>query len=89
VRWQIDWTPQAEAHIALHGVGPSEVEEALSGGIAQQRERFGRLRVLGRSTAGRYLAVIVVPVGLGQIRVLTARDMDGSERRLYRRRRQP
>ena len=54
-----------------------------------RRSPRGRARyaALGRTEAGRYLAVIFVRRKESGINVITARDMDNSERRLYQRER--
>ena len=84
--WEITWTPEAEAHIARHGITPPEVNQALAGRIATRRVRGGLRLVLGRGEAGRYLTIVLRPVSGPRAKLVTAREMSPSERRLYRRR---
>jgi hypothetical protein len=89
-RWgvrEFQWDEENEAHIARHGVTPPEVEEVFFGRIAVKRSHSGRYLVLGKSGAGRYLAVVIEKLGGGWARVVTARDMASAERRLYAKRR--
>jgi uncharacterized DUF497 family protein len=79
----------AEVHIrdkilVKHGVDWEEVVEACSGrGRRLRRTRQGRYKLYGRTLAGRYLFVIVIPKGRGLWMVATARDMTANERRQY------
>lgn len=88
-RWGVrafDWDEANEAHIARHGVTPTEVEELFLGRIYVQRGKDGRYVVFGRTGAGRYLFLVVERLGDGGVRVIAARDMIDRERRLYLRR---
>ena len=71
-----------------HGVKISEVWEIFFGDMPPQIVRSERGRgtyvAFGQTDAGRYLAVFFVPQS-GVARVLSARDMDDSERRRYHR----
>jgi uncharacterized DUF497 family protein len=78
------WTSWSEEHVARHGVEWHEVEEALTPPIVSRPVSEGALKVLGRTYAGRYLAVIVSPDGdPPTVFVITARDMDDRERKQY------
>lgn len=82
---EVLWTEDSEAHIARHNVKPSEVEQALYARprlVAPGRE--GTIEVLGTSSSGRHLLVIVAESADGRDFVITARDMTISERRLFR-----
>lgn len=69
---------------AKHGVAFSEVEEAcLSERRHVRKGREGLYKVFAQSEAGRYLLVVLVNLGGGNWRVVTAREMTDSERRLY------
>ena len=90
LRWQDD----RAGHIARHQVVPTEVEEAVLGDQRALLERAGAARrdpsqtvyvVLGRTAAGRYLAVALIDEGRGVGFPLTARDMNRVERRRYSR----
>lgn len=69
-----------------HGVPFHEVEEACYAGQRHvRRGREGLYKVFSQTDAGRYLLVVLAEFGGGTWRVVTARDMTDSERRLYRR----
>ena len=88
-RWrfrEFDWDDANEEHIARHGVTPAEVEEVFFARVSAKRSRLGRYLILGRSSAGRYLSVVIEKMGGHAVRVVTARDMSPAERRLYARR---
>jgi hypothetical protein len=74
---EIRWEPWSEGHIAAHGVSPGDVEE-----VVHERPRLvgtgrdGTTLVWGRTAAGRYLLVVLVPdEGDSTVFVVTARDM--------------
>ncbi|TAK34302.1 MAG: BrnT family toxin [Chloroflexota bacterium] len=79
--------PDREDHIARHGVVVAEVEDITSGNpfISRTRQRYHRL--IGQTAAGRYLTVIVGFRGDGVYGLVTAREADQAERRLYQRHR--
>jgi uncharacterized DUF497 family protein len=69
-----------------HNVSFTEVEEAcLSDKRHVRRGKEGLYKVFGQSVAGRYLVVVLVYLGGGNWRVVTAREMTGDERRLHAR----
>lgn len=82
----ISWTEESEDHIARHRVTPEEVQEAL-----YTRPRWitpGRgetTLVFAMTDAGRYLLVVIAPALDGGVYVVTARDLNDSERRTFRR----
>lgn len=81
------WDERSEEHIARHGVHPFEVEEAVSDRDARfYRVGAERYAVLGATFAGRYLFVVLQPLGSGLAQVRTARDMSDPEKRRYKRR---
>ena len=68
-----------------HGVSFEEVEEAcLSEARHVRRSREGLYKLFSQTTAGRYILVVLVNLGRGTLKVVTAREMTDSERRLYR-----
>jgi uncharacterized DUF497 family protein len=69
-----------------HGVSHKDVEEAVYAAADVRRGREGLLKVFAQTDAGRYLLVVLAYLGHGAARIVTARDMTQSERRLYRRR---
>lgn len=82
---EVMWTEDSEAHIARHGVTPSEVEQVLYGRprlVVSGRDDT-RL-VLGTNMAGRHLLVVVTESADGRDFVVTARDMTDNEKRLFR-----
>ena len=86
---EIRWTEDSEEHIGRHGVSPEEVEDA-----AYARPRLvatghaGTRLVLGTTSAGRYLFVVLGEAADGSDYCVTARDMTDNERRLFRRKAQ-
>ncbi len=85
---QVAWDEWTVEHIARHGVTPDEVEEVLFARPLIQRTRGrGKNAVYfarGQTAAGRYLTIVFRYLGSQQARVITARDMSGSERKGYR-----
>jgi len=76
--------PILEKIEAKHGVSFEEAEEACLGEKTHvRRSREGLYKVFGRTLAGRYLLVVLIEVGGGVWRVVTARGMTNSERRQY------
>ena len=72
-------------HILRHGVVPNEVEEACYSNPLVIKTRENCYLVLGRSDTGRYLSIVLTSKGKGMVRVITARDMDYKERKLFER----
>lgn len=72
-----------------HGVETFEVEEALSNKPKIRRIEKGKREgedvymALGRTDAGRYLAILFIDKGNGEVLPLSARDMADKERRSY------
>ena len=69
-----------------HSVTFNEVEEAC---LSEQRHvrkgRDGLYKVFSRTITGRYILVVLVDLGGGIWKVVTARQMTDSERHLYKR----
>lgn len=89
---RIRWTSDRVAHIARHGLSPSDVEEAVfddPNGFSQRLKRAGRnpeqriCRYLGTNEEGRYIAFIFIYEGGRTAYPVTARGMTDSERRRY------
>ena len=69
-----------------HGVSFEEVEEAcLSEARHVRRSREGLYKLFSQTTAGRYILVVLVNLGRGVWKIVTAREMTDSEKRLYSR----
>lgn len=81
---ELGWTEDSEEHIARHGVSPGEVETVVHTRPRWTRPgRAGTDLVYGTTDAGRYLLVVLAPGPDGRWFVVTARDMDTAERRLF------
>lgn len=81
-----DWDEGNIEHIARHGVETWEAEEAaMESGRVPFPAHGGRVGVIGATEDGRVL-VVVMERGGGTMRVITARDASGNEKRSYRRR---
>jgi len=82
---EIRWTEGSEAHIARHNITPYEVEQAL---YTRPRlavpGRENTTEVLGTTTAGRHLLVVVTEAADGRDYIITARDMTTNEKRTFR-----
>ncbi len=78
------WDEDTIEHLANHGIPPEEVEDvAFEGSPSIRKGRYGRRYLYGKTTGGRYLFVVYVLVGREIAKVITARDMDSKERKLY------
>jgi uncharacterized DUF497 family protein len=82
-RWDFDTVE----HMANHSVSPDEVEEAaFDDGPYIRRGRQDRRYLYGQTIGGRYLFVVYVLLPKNEAKVITAREMDEKEKRLYLRR---
>jgi uncharacterized DUF497 family protein len=82
---EILWDDWNEEHIARHGVRPDEVEDVVrSSSTYAERRGNGTYGLLGRTSAGRGLLVILAPRGGGGFYVVTSRDATAAERRRFR-----
>ena len=85
---EIDWQKDRIAHIlSKHGVTPGEVEDVCFGNslILKGPGKGGKrlYYILGQSESGRYLFIVLKPLGQGRAKVITARDMTDAQRRRY------
>lgn len=80
-----EWDDDNVFHIERHGFKPDEVEGVFAGTYKVRRTRQRRYIALGETLDGRLAFVVFRRIGRGLVRVITARDMDIAERRLYRR----
>lgn len=80
-----DWDDENILHISRHNFSPEEVEEVFIGRHWVRRARQGRYIALGETLDGRLAFVVFCRLTNGRIRVITARDMEDKERRLFRR----
>lgn len=74
-----------ELHIwSRHRISPQEVSETTNGRCFIIRGRLeGLYEVFGRTEAGRYLTTVIRYLGDGDARLITARDMNWTERRRH------
>ena len=83
-----EWDPGNLEHIHEHGVRDYEVEEVLLfDEPVYYKGREGRYCTFGVTGEGRYLFIVFEVKEHGLIRVVTARNMTRSERKLYNKRR--
>lgn len=80
-----EWDDANISHIERHQFTPEEVEEVFAGDYKVRRTRLKLYLALGETLAGRLVFVVFRRSLGGVIRVVTARDMDDRERRLFRR----
>lgn len=68
-----------------HGITFSEVEEAcLSDKRHVRKGKEGLYKLFSQTDAGRYVLVVLLNLGDGNWKVVTAREMTDSERQLYK-----
>ncbi len=85
----IKWTDKSIEHIARHKVKPKEVEEVCFNEYDAPFIRSGRENlhyVFGKTYSGRFLFVVVKFIRPGEVRVITARDMNAWEKNYFRKR---
>lgn len=80
-----DWDDDNILHIERHRFTPEEVEEVFAGDHQVRRTRQRRYIALGETYDGRLALVVFRRLPGSVIRVITARDMELNERRLFRR----
>jgi uncharacterized DUF497 family protein len=80
-----DWDDDNIFHIERHEFSPEEVEEGFAGNYKVRRTRQKLYIALGETLDGRLAFVVFRRLRRGVIRVVTARDMEDKERRLFRR----
>lgn len=72
-----------------HGVLVSEVEQVMENEdspvwIRKSPKVPGRYIIYGQTFGGRYLKIVIKPLGKGSVDVRTALEMDSGERRDYK-----
>jgi uncharacterized DUF497 family protein len=80
-----EWDDDNISHIERHEFTPEEVEEVFAGDHRIRRTRQRRYIALGETLGGRLAFVVFRRLPGGLVRVITARNMEASERRLFRR----
>ena len=66
-----------------HRVSPDEVEEMFRSELHVRAGAAGTYRAYGRTLVGRYLFAVFVMEESATARIITAREMTNSERKLY------
>lgn len=85
----IAWSVESIEHISRHAVEPNEVEEVCFNEEDVPFIRSGKDNlhyVFGKTDAGRYLFIVVRFARHGEVKVITARDMNMWERNYFRKR---
>lgn len=77
------WDEFNVAHIARHSVTRDEVEEVCHEAFAVRETYNERFMVIGKTKAGRMLAIVLHPKRNEAFYVVTARTADRKERRIY------
>jgi len=80
-----EWDDDNIRDIERHQFTPEEVEEVFASDYKVRRTRQRLYIALGETLDGRLVFVVFRWLSGGLIRVVTARDMEDSERRLFRR----
>lgn len=80
-----EWDDGNVLHIERHHFTPEEVEEVFASDHKVRKTRQGLYLAFGETLDGRLAFVVFRRLPKGLIRVVTARDMEDRERRLYRR----
>jgi uncharacterized DUF497 family protein len=80
-----EWDDDNILHVGRHEFTPEEVEEVFAGNHRIRRARQKRYIALGETLDGRLAFVVFRRLPGGLVRVITARNMEPDERRLFRR----
>jgi len=80
---ELVWTDKNAEHIARHNVSPHEVKEVIEGQALFLKAKLGRTMVIGKTVKSRTLAIILERIGVSKYFVVTARDADRKERKLF------
>lgn len=77
------WDSWNIAHIARHDVTPDEVEDVCHGDYITSQTYGGRIRVVGLTSTGRMLAIILAPREKGAYYIVTAHNANTGEQQRY------
>jgi len=80
---ELDWDAWNEEHIAQHGVSRTDVEEICLGRRQADVAHGDRLRIIGRTSAGRVVVAILDPLGGGRYYCVTSFPATGRTRREF------
>lgn len=78
------WDEWNIEHIARHGVARDEAMEVFSSRFIVLHGHDGRFIIVGQSTGGRALSIVVEPEDEWKYYVVTARSASRRERRIHR-----
>lgn len=79
------WTEDRIEHIiSKHNIRPEEIMQTLYDDYYLQRTRDNSYQLIGKTSGGRYLFVVLAPKGNGKYKVITSRDATQNEKRKYR-----
>ena len=81
---QIVWDKWNKEHIKKHKIEEEEVEDACRQVLKSFRTYGGRILILGKTSKGRFLTIVLAREKEGGYYVVTARDMGKKERRLVK-----
>jgi uncharacterized DUF497 family protein len=85
-RPEFEWNEANEERLLdLHNVSVSEAEQCFAN-LHDARRKGADLVLLGTTESGRWLHIVYEQKPDGVVRVYHARDMNDSEKRIYRRR---
>jgi len=85
----IKWTDESIGHISRHSIEPEEVEEVCFNEDDPSFIRSGRDNlhyVFGKTYSGRLLFVVIRFIRPGEVKVITARDMNIWEKNYFKKR---
>lgn len=77
------WDEWNITHIARHDVLPDEVEQVCHGDVLAQQGHSGHMVLIGPTSNGRMLEVVLGPEGWGAYYVVTAHTASRKDRALY------
>ena len=83
----IKWKAECIEHVSRHAVRPEEVEEVCFNEDESPLIRSGRENlyyVLGKTYSGRFLFVVVRFIRQGEVKVITARNMNNWEKAYFK-----
>ena len=84
---EIAWDQENVAHIARHGVEQAEVDDiCFTMNPFVLKAKNNRYFALGQTHSGRYLTIVFEYLGRNKAKIITARAMSETERKLYQRR---
>jgi uncharacterized DUF497 family protein len=80
-----DWDDDNIFHIGRHEITPDEAEEVFEGSYKIRGARQKLYAAYGETLDGRLLFVVFRRLTAGTIRVVTARDMEDKDRKIFHR----